>query len=79
MAMRVADERRTLETGGFALAPPGTVHAFANETETPVRMLNVLAPAGFEGYLRELAALGGRPDQAATAALASRYDFRAAG
>jgi quercetin dioxygenase-like cupin family protein len=78
MAVRVADERRTLEAGGFALAPPGTVHTFANETEMPVRMLNVLAPAGFEGFLRELAALGDRPDQAAVAALASRYDFRAA-
>jgi oxalate decarboxylase/phosphoglucose isomerase-like protein (cupin superfamily) len=77
--MRVGDEHRTLGAGDFALAPPGTVHAFANESESPVRMLNVLAPAGFERYLKELSALGDRPDQAATAALASKYDFRAAG
>lgn len=79
MTMRVADERRPLGPGDFALAPPGTVHTFANETEAPARMLNVLAPAGFEQYLKELATLGDRPDQAATAALASTYDFRAAG
>jgi mannose-6-phosphate isomerase-like protein (cupin superfamily) len=79
MAMRVGDEHRTLGAGDFALAPPGTVHTFANESESPVRMLNVLAPAGFERYLKELSALGDRPDQAATAALASKYDFRAAG
>jgi hypothetical protein len=42
-------------------------------------MLNVLAPAGFERYLKELAALGDRPDEVATAALASKYDFRFAG
>jgi quercetin dioxygenase-like cupin family protein len=76
LTVRVAGERRTLEAGGFALAPPGTVHTFANESAKPVRMLNVLAPAGFGGYLRELAALGSRPDPATAAELASRYDFR---
>ena len=79
MATRVGDEHQTLGPGDFALAAPGTVHTFANETDAPVRMLNVLAPAGFERFLKELAALGDRPDQAAAAALASRYDFRAAG
>ena len=79
MTMRVGDEHRTLEAGDFALASPGTVHTFANESESPVRMLNVLAPAGFERYLKELAALGDRPDEAATAPLASKYDFRSAG
>jgi mannose-6-phosphate isomerase-like protein (cupin superfamily) len=78
MTMRVGDEHRTLGPGDFAVAPPGTVHTFANESESPVRMLNVLAPAGFERYLKELAALGDRPDEATTAALASKYDFRAA-
>lgn len=78
MTMRVGDEYRTLGAGDFALAPPGTVHTFANESESPVRVLNVMAPAGFEQYLKELAALGDQPNQAAMAAAASKYDFRAA-
>jgi mannose-6-phosphate isomerase-like protein (cupin superfamily) len=34
--------------GAFVLVPPGIEHAFRNDTEGPVRMLNVHAPAGFD-------------------------------
>ena len=36
------------EPGTFALVPPGVEHGFRNDGETPVRMLNVHAPAGFD-------------------------------
>ena len=52
LTMWLGDERHTLEAGDFTLAPPGAVHTFANESEAPVRVLNVMAPAGFERYLR---------------------------
>jgi mannose-6-phosphate isomerase-like protein (cupin superfamily) len=35
------------------LVPPGVEHTFENRTDTPVRMLNIHAPAGFDLRLRE--------------------------
>lgn len=34
--------------GTFVLVPPGVEHGFRNETEQPVRILNIHAPAGFD-------------------------------
>jgi mannose-6-phosphate isomerase-like protein (cupin superfamily) len=34
--------------GTFVLVPPGIEHAFRNKGATPVRMLNIHAPAGFD-------------------------------
>ncbi|HEV3377914.1 MAG TPA: cupin domain-containing protein [Thermoleophilaceae bacterium] len=34
--------------GTFVLIPPGVEHGFRNDTEHPVRILNVHAPAGFD-------------------------------
>jgi mannose-6-phosphate isomerase-like protein (cupin superfamily) len=34
--------------GTFVLVPPGVRHAFRNDGEVPVRMLNVHAPGGFD-------------------------------
>jgi hypothetical protein len=58
--------------------PPGTVHSFANRSDGVVRALNLMAPGGFEKYLKEFAAVsrpGEPPDPAAMAEIASRYDF----
>jgi mannose-6-phosphate isomerase-like protein (cupin superfamily) len=37
--------------GTFVLVPPGAEHTFANRGSTPVRMLNLHAPAGFDRRL----------------------------
>ena len=34
--------------GTFVLVPPGVEHGFRNDRDTPVRMLNIHAPAGFD-------------------------------
>jgi mannose-6-phosphate isomerase-like protein (cupin superfamily) len=34
--------------GTFVLVPPGVEHAFRNDGDVPVRMLNIHAPAGFD-------------------------------
>ena len=34
--------------GTFVLVPPRVEHGFRNDTDRPVRMLNVHAPAGFD-------------------------------
>lgn len=64
--------------GSVLVVPPGCPHAFANPGPAPVRLLFLVAPPGHEYYLEELGALvGGQtpPDEAAVAALRSRYDI----
>jgi mannose-6-phosphate isomerase-like protein (cupin superfamily) len=43
--------------GDFVLKPRGVAHAFWNGGDVPARMLELISPAGFENYLRELAPL----------------------
>jgi mannose-6-phosphate isomerase-like protein (cupin superfamily) len=64
--------------GSYAVAPPGNDHTFSNPSGEPVRILNVMAPGGLEGYLKEAAAAGGSPDPKLLARIASRHDFVAA-
>jgi mannose-6-phosphate isomerase-like protein (cupin superfamily) len=73
-------EERTVEAGAgtYAFVPPGAVHTFSNPGSEPVRMLNLMAPGGFEQYLKEVVAAtppGALPDPAAMASIASKYDF----
>jgi mannose-6-phosphate isomerase-like protein (cupin superfamily) len=37
--------------GTFVLVPPHVEHTFENRTDTPVRILNIHAPAGFDRRL----------------------------
>jgi mannose-6-phosphate isomerase-like protein (cupin superfamily) len=48
MTFLLGDERVAAPPGTFVLAPPGAEHGFRNEGATPVRMLNIHAPAGFD-------------------------------
>lgn len=64
--------------GSYGAMPPGTVHAFANRSQGVVRALDLMAPGGFEQYLKELTAAaptGEVPDPAVMAEIAARYDF----
>jgi quercetin dioxygenase-like cupin family protein len=51
----------TLPEGAFAAVEPGVLHS-SSPPAGPLRFLNVFAPGGLEGYLREAARLGERPD-----------------
>ncbi|MGH2743444.1 MAG: cupin domain-containing protein [Thermoleophilaceae bacterium] len=48
MTFVLGDEEVAAPSGTFVLAPPGIEHAFRNEGASPVRMLNIHAPAGFD-------------------------------
>ena len=79
LTLRVEEEAVELPAGGFACAPPGVAHTFSNPRGEPVRMLNLSTPAGFERYMRELAAAfsgGTMPTSEAIGAIASRYDVQ---
>jgi quercetin dioxygenase-like cupin family protein len=56
-------EQSRLPAGAFATVPPGVVHA-SSPSDEPIRFLNLFTPGGLEGYLREAARLGERPDPA---------------
>ena len=44
----LGDEELVVGSGTFVLVPPGVTHTFANRGESPVRTLNIHAPAGFD-------------------------------
>ncbi len=77
LELRLGDDEVAAPAGSYAIVPPGNVHTFSNPGRDPVRVLNPIAPAGLERYLRELAQRGGPPDPAVMAQLASKYDFAA--
>jgi mannose-6-phosphate isomerase-like protein (cupin superfamily) len=47
----VEDQQIRAPAGTFVLVPPGVVHTFRNASTSPVRILNVHAPAGFDRRL----------------------------
>jgi len=66
--------------GSWVLKPRGEWHTFWNAGETDCRIIEVISPAGFENYFRELAAIfrsGGEagPDPARIGELAARYSL----
>jgi mannose-6-phosphate isomerase-like protein (cupin superfamily) len=65
------------EPGDLIVKPRGQWHTFWNAGDEPARLLEIISPAGFEGYFEELVDLGG-PLQAGPetlAALCARYEL----
>ncbi|MEW6225698.1 MAG: cupin domain-containing protein [Chloroflexota bacterium] len=57
IGFRSNDQEVVLEAGGYIVKPRGEVHAMWNAGRTPARMIEIIAPAGFEAYFREIAAM----------------------
>lgn len=49
------DRSFLVTTGAFVYMPQGSTHRFENVRDTPSTILLFFVPAGFEGYLREMA------------------------
>ena len=77
IGFRSNDQEFVLGPGGYIVKPRGEVHAMWNAGSTPARMIEVISPAGFEGFFRELTDMTaiGAPDPAAIAALGERYQL----
>jgi quercetin dioxygenase-like cupin family protein len=77
IGFRSNDQEVVLGPGGYIIKPRGEVHAMWNAGSTPARMIEVISPAGFEGFFRELADMTavGAPDPVAVAALGERYQL----
>jgi quercetin dioxygenase-like cupin family protein len=59
IGFRSDDTEAVLGPGGFISKPRGQLHAMWNATDRPGRILEVIAPGGFENYFRELGELLG--------------------
>ena len=66
-----------LAPGGFAFAPAGVPHTFANPWDEPTTLLQMTTPGGFDRYLRELAdafPAGTEVDPERIVAIMARHD-----
>jgi quercetin dioxygenase-like cupin family protein len=63
--------------GDLLVKPRGVAHAFWNAGDEPARLLELISPAGFENYFREMAPLLAAPerDQAAIGEVVARYQL----
>lgn len=75
IGFRSEDTEVVLEPGGYIVKPRGEVHAMWNAGSKPARMIEVISPAGFEEFFRQMADMtdAGRPDLAVITELAERY------
>lgn len=71
----LGDEVLDAEQGDVIFKPRNQWHTFWNAGDEPARILEIISPAGFEGYFAELVALGGSRNASATElkTLAERY------
>ena len=75
IGFRSEDKEVVLGPGGYIIKPRGEVHAMWNAGTTRARMIEIISPAGFEGFFRELVSMTavGRPTPEEIGALGDRY------
>ena len=75
IGFRSGDREVVLGAGGYITKPRGELHTMWNAGSTPARMIEVISPAGFEGFFREMADMvaAGPPQLPAVIDLAGRY------
>ena len=75
IGFRSEDQEVVLGAGGYIAKPRGEMHAMWNAGAKPARMIEIISPAGFEDFFRELADIlsSGPPDPDALAGLGQRF------
>ena len=75
IGFRSGDREAVLGRGGYITKPRSELHTMWNAGSTPARMIEVISPAGFENFFRDLADLttDGAPPFEAIATLAEAY------
>ena len=75
IGFRSEDQEVVLRPGGYIIKPRNQVHAMWNAGSAPARMIEIISPAGFEGFFRGFADLNdaGLIDPAHVAALAADH------
>jgi len=77
MGALLGDDVLEAGPGDLVFKPRGEWHTFWNAGEEPARILEIIAPAGFERFFDELVELGGavQADPQAMAELCGRYEL----
>jgi quercetin dioxygenase-like cupin family protein len=78
IGFRSGDREVVLGAGGYITKPRGELHTMWNAGSAPARMIEVISPAGFEKYFRDLVDLttdGAAPFEA-IATLAKTYGLQ---
>jgi quercetin dioxygenase-like cupin family protein len=77
VGVQLGDEVLEAGPGELILKPRGQRHAFWNAGDEPARLLEIISPAGFENYFREMAPLLGapEPDEQALGEVLARYEL----
>ena len=75
--VQLGDEVLEAGPGDLLFKPRGVAHAFWNAGDEPARLLELISPAGFENYFRELAPLLAAPerDQDAIGEVVARHQL----
>lgn len=77
VTLQIGEEVIKAPPGALVLKPKGIPHTFWNAGNVPARILEIIAPGGFEKYFDDLGELfrasGGTPDRAEIIKLAERY------
>src|SRR3954468_5962891 len=55
IGFRSGDREVVLAAGGYITKPRGEMHAMWNAGAVPARMIEIISPAGFEDFFREMA------------------------
>jgi mannose-6-phosphate isomerase-like protein (cupin superfamily) len=75
LGAQLGDEIVVAGPGEAVRKPRGQEHTFWNAGDEPLRFVEIISPAGFENYFREVAPLLEAHDQAATQQVAARYEL----
>jgi quercetin dioxygenase-like cupin family protein len=75
IGFRSGDREVVLGAGGYITKPRNELHTMWNAGSEPARMIEVITPAGFEGFFRDLADIveSGPPAPGQVPVLAERY------
>jgi mannose-6-phosphate isomerase-like protein (cupin superfamily) len=77
MGALLGDEVLTAEAGDLVFKPRKQWHTFWNAGDEPARILEIIAPAGFERFFEELSDMGGalKADPEELGELSGRYEL----
>jgi len=78
IGFRSGDREAVLGPGGYITKPRGELHTMWNAGTSPARMIEVISPAGFEHFFRELADMSAAdpPQPPDVMDLADRYGLQ---
>jgi quercetin dioxygenase-like cupin family protein len=78
IGFRSGDREVVLASGGYIAKPRGELHAMWNAGSAPARMIEIISPAGFEHFFREVLEMvsAGAADPEQGMMLAQRYGLQ---